>query len=109
MFGLKCEMWQEQKTQCEHLHRSTNSQKPAELAWESVSGSSLVGARRTHHVALLENEFQTEFSDVLLRSMEKRMRTLLNKAPDTAPRILEHPLPPASSWVPGTALRALGY
>lgn len=59
MFRLKCEMWQEQKTQCEHLHQSTNSQKPAELAWESVSGSSLVGARRMHHVALLEKEFQT--------------------------------------------------
>lgn len=43
--------------QCEHLHQSTNSQKPAELVRENVSGSSLMGARRMHHVALLEKEF----------------------------------------------------
>lgn len=40
--------------QCEHLHQSSNSQKPTELVRENVSGSSLMGARRMHHVALLE-------------------------------------------------------
>lgn len=61
--------------QCEHLHLGTNSQKPAELAWEHVSGSSLVGARRRHHVALLEKVLQISSSDVLFRSTEKRRST----------------------------------
>lgn len=51
-------MWQEWKTQREHLHQSTNSQKPAVLLRANVSGSSLMGARRAYHMALLEKEFQ---------------------------------------------------
>lgn len=43
--------------QCEHLHQSANSQKPAEWVRENVSGSSLEGARHMHHMALLEKEF----------------------------------------------------
>lgn len=95
--------------QCEHLHPGTNSQKPAELAWEHVSGSSLVGARRRHHVALLEKVLQISSSDVLFRSTEKRRstpeRSSNHHSKDSRTPSSLH-LPAASSRVPGTPLGA---
>lgn len=103
-------MWQEQNMQCEHLHPGTNSQKPAELAWEHVSGSSLVGARRRHHVALLEKVLQISSSDVLFRSTEKRRstpeRSSNHHSKDSRTPSSLHPPAAATSRVPGTPLGA---
>lgn len=77
--------------QCEHLHQSTKSQEPTELAWENASGSSLMGARHTHHMALLEE-------DVSFRFMDKRMDTP-EQSPSHCPQ--DSRTPASTCIVPG--------
>lgn len=59
-FKLKREMWQEQKTQREHLRQSTNRQEPAAQAPEALPATEPLGARHPHHM-LHEHKTQISF------------------------------------------------